>query len=102
MEKKLPNGSAVLTLGILSIVLNCCIPLVGIVLAIIGLKKAKKDLSLYEAEPDAYSNYSQLNTGQILCYVGLALSILYILYFVFLIATGQFAETMEMYKSQMG
>jgi hypothetical protein len=82
MEKqKLPNATAVLILGILSIV-GCCFYAVGIIFSIIALVMAKKDKALYALNPDLYDNYSNLKTGRILAIIGLILNIIYIILIV--------------------
>ena len=75
----LPNATAVLVLGILSIV-GCCFYGVGIVFAIIALVLASKDAKLYKANPAAYSNYSTLNTGRILAIIGIVMFMLSIIF----------------------
>ena len=86
MEKqKLPNATAVLILGILSIV-GCCVYAVGIVFSIIALVMAKKDMVLYAANPEAYDNYSNLKTGRILAIIGLILNIVYVITIIAVIA----------------
>jgi len=72
MPTNLPNATAVLVLGILSII-GCCFYGVGIVFGIIALVLASKDTKLYKANPAAYSNYSTLNTGRILAIIGVVL-----------------------------
>ena len=72
MPTNLPNATAVLVLGILSII-GCCFYGVGIVFGIIALVLASKDTKLYKANPTAYSNYSTLNTGRILAIIGIVL-----------------------------
>jgi hypothetical protein len=64
----LPNATAVLVLGILSIVI-CGF------LGIIGLVMGNKDISLYKANPGIYSesSYSSLKAGRICSIVGLCL-----------------------------
>lgn len=77
--QKLPNSTAVLILGILSIPACCCFyGMVGLVLGIIALVLAKKDYALYNANPGAYDvkSYSNLKAGRICAIVGLVLSIL--------------------------
>jgi uncharacterized membrane protein len=74
-QQKLPNATAVLILGILSIV-GCCFYAVGIVFGIIALVMAKKDMALYAANPEGYDNYSNLKTGRILAIIGLVLNII--------------------------
>lgn len=79
MEKqKLPNATAVLILGILSIV-GCCFYAVGVIFSIIALVMAKKDMALYAINPDAYDNYGNLKTGRILAIIGLVLNIISII-----------------------
>ncbi|WP_394675174.1 CCC motif membrane protein [uncultured Chryseobacterium sp.] len=85
-QQKLPNATAVLVLGILSIVTCCCYGIPGIVAGIIGLVLYKKDNALYLQNPGMYSNYNNLNTGRILSIIGIVLSVLAIIYFIFVFA----------------
>lgn len=57
MNQKLPNATAVLILGIASIITCCCYGVVSIILGIIGLVLANKDLKLYSQNPQEFSNY---------------------------------------------
>ena len=90
-QQPLPGASTVLTMGILSIVLTlvCCGPF-GAIFSIIGLAKAKTATQLYEQSPENYTDYSNVKTGKILSYVGLALALVYlvltILYFGLIVA----------------
>ena len=85
-------------MGIISVVgsLICCGPF-AIVFSIIGLVKAKSAKRLYLANPELYTGYESLNTGRILSYVGLGLSLIMllfaILYFgviIAMISSGQY------------
>ena len=59
MEKqKLPNGTLILILGILSIITCCCYG-IGLILGIIALVLAKKDIVLYATNPELYSDYKK-------------------------------------------
>ncbi len=88
MEKqKLPNGMAVLILGILSIPTCCCYGVIGLILAIIALILAKKDTALYRQNPEMYSNYSNITTGKVLAYIGIALNVIYLIITIWCIAT---------------
>lgn len=98
-QQPLPGASTVLTMGILSIVgtLFCCGPF-GAIFSIIGLVKAKTANQLYLQSPENYTDYSNVKTGKILSYIGLALSLIYlvlfILYFGFIVAmitAGEFS-----------
>jgi sulfite exporter TauE/SafE len=90
-QQPLPGASTVLTMGIISVVgaLVCCGPFAAI-FSIIGLSKAKSAKQIYQENPGMYSGYESLNTGRILSYVGLGLSLLMlvivILYFGVIIA----------------
>lgn len=88
MQQSLPNATAVLILGILSIVTCCCYGVIGLILGIIALVLAKKDKGLYNANPVAYTDGSlkNLNAGRICAIIGLVLNIIYLLLYVALIA----------------
>lgn len=85
--QKLPNATAVLILGILSIVTCCCYGILGLILGIIALVLAKKDSALYKISPQSYTNYSNLNIGRILAIIGIVLSAIYLLMTVWMIMT---------------
>jgi hypothetical protein len=80
-QTSLPNGTAVLVLGIISIVGSCCYGIVGVICGIIALVLAKKDMNLYNANPNAYTpgSYSNLKAGRVCGIVGLCLSAVYVL-----------------------
>lgn len=77
MPTNLPNATAVLILGILSII-GCCFYGIGLIFGIIALVLARKDMKLYKANPNAYSNYSTLNIGRILSIIGIVLFVVMI------------------------
>lgn len=87
MEKqKLPNATAVLILGILSILTCCCYGIVGLILGIVALVLAKKDLIIYTENPELYEGYSNINTGRILAIIGIILSSIYLIFTIYLYA----------------
>lgn len=77
-DQKLPNATAVLVLGIISIVTVCCYGIISIITGAVGLYLASKDGTLHKANAGMYSNFSTLNTGKILCIIGLILGVLYL------------------------
>jgi hypothetical protein len=89
-QQDLPNATAVLVLGILSIVGCMCYGIVGLICGIIALVLAKKDRALYAINPIGYTDasYKNLNAGRVCAIIGTSLSALYVLivgvYFVFL------------------
>ena len=85
MEKRnLPNATAVLVLGIVSILSCCCYGIIGLGFGIIALVLAKKDLKLYNENPELYSNYSNLNIGRILAIIGVVLSAFTLFFFIYM------------------
>ncbi|MBC7607302.1 MAG: DUF4190 domain-containing protein [Burkholderiales bacterium] len=87
MEKqKLPNATAVLILGILSILTCCCYGIVGLILGIVALVLAKKDLTIYIENPELYEGFSNINTGRILAIIGITLSSIYLIFTIYLYA----------------
>lgn len=87
----LPNATAVLVLGILSIVGCFCYGIVGLILGIIGLALAQKDMRLLAASPGLYSQSSagNLKAGRVCSIIGVCLSALYVLFIIaYLIFVG--------------
>lgn len=90
-QKKLPNSVGVLVLGICSIFPGCvCAGLIGIACGIVALVLAKKDFSLYNANPNDYAltSYNNLKAGRVCAIIGLCLSsmifLFYVVYFLIL------------------
>lgn len=80
-KQELPNATAVLVLGIISIVGCFCYGIVGTICGIIALVMAGKAKALYQSNPDLYtpSSFKNMNAGRICAIVGLSLSALYII-----------------------
>ncbi|TCP24406.1 hypothetical protein EV195_106214 [Tenacibaculum skagerrakense] len=83
-QRKLPNATPVLVLGILSILTCCCYGVLGIIIGVIALVLYKQDKQLYDKNPSVYENYSNLNTGRILAIIGIVLSIFALLYYIWI------------------
>jgi hypothetical protein len=77
----LPNATAVLVLGICSIVFSCFF--VGVICGIIGLVLASKGRTMYRDNPNLYECYGQLNAGWIMSIIGVVLGSLYVIYAIF-------------------
>ncbi|MBV4356533.1 CCC motif membrane protein [Pinibacter aurantiacus] len=86
-QTPLPNATAVLVLGIISIVGCFCYGIVGLITSIIALILAKKDMALYNANPSLYipSSYNNLKAGRVCAIVGIILSALYLLFVIAII-----------------
>jgi len=80
-QQSLPNSTASLVLGIISIVSFCCCTVVGVVLGIIGLVLGIKAVELYKQSPGVYteSSFKNANAGKICSIIGLALCFLTVL-----------------------
>ena len=90
MEKKnLPNATAVLILGILSIVTCCCYGVTGLIFGIIALVLANKDTKLYNENPELYLNYNNINIGRVLAIIGVTLSGIAMMFFIYVLSLGE-------------
>jgi hypothetical protein len=103
MQVNLPNATAVLVLGILSIVVCWCWGIVGAIMAVIALVLAGKDISLYNANPSQYTaaSFKNVKTGKICAIIGLILSGLYLIFvliYVFIIGAAITTLPWELYK----
>ena len=103
IQLPLPNATAVLILGILSIVSCFCYGIFGIILGIIALVLASKDLSKYKIDPKRYTlgSLSNLKAGKVCAIVGLCISAVYLIFIViYVLILGLAATTVpwEMYQ----
>jgi hypothetical protein len=79
MEKQnLPNATAVLVLGICSVVLGCFF--VGIICGIIGIVLSMQGRKLYKQDPTIYEGWGSLNAGFIMSIIGVCIWGLYYVY----------------------
>lgn len=87
-QEPIPNATAVLVLGILSIVLCWCYGLIGLALGIIAVVLSGKARKLYEATPGAYTvaSYNNLKAGRICGIIGICLSAVYVAFLIVYIA----------------
>ena len=83
-KQSLPNSTAVLVLGICSIVFGCFF--VGLILGIIGITMASKGRKMYKDNSELYDGYGALNAGWILSIIGVVMSALYVFYWVIAVA----------------
>ncbi len=92
IQQNLPNSTTVLVLGILSIVFSCWyFSIVGVVLSILALVLANRDLSLYYSNESQYtlSSFNNVKAGRICAIIGLAVAIIFFIFFI-LILVGIF------------
>jgi len=85
-QQKLPNATAVIILGIISIVSCCCYGILSVLLGGIGIYLANKDTKEYNQNPNMYSNFGNIKTGKILCIIGIVLGALYLIMCVWMVS----------------
>ncbi|MDD3875232.1 MAG: CCC motif membrane protein [Bacteroidales bacterium] len=89
-QEPVPNSTAILVLGIISIALCWCYGIIGLTLGIIALVLSGKANAAYKADPDKYTigSFKNAKAGRICAIIGLSLSAIYliiiIIYFVIL------------------
>ncbi len=85
MLRPIPNSTAILVLGICSIVFSFCYG-IGLILGIIGLVLNANAKGAYEAQPDVYDrvSFNNMNAGKICSIIGIILGVLAIIWVVFL------------------
>jgi hypothetical protein len=103
IQKPLPNSTAVLVLGIVSIVSCFCYGIIGLVTGIIALVLAGKDNALYQQNPSLYteSSLKNMRAGKVCGIVGLCLSAVYlvcIIIYICIIGAAFTALPWEMMK----
>jgi hypothetical protein len=93
----LPNATVVVVLGIASIVGCCCYGIVGTVCSITALVMAKSATDLYVSEPAKYteSSYKNMNAGKSCAWIGLILSVIHLLSYVWVILTFGFTALID-------
>lgn len=92
----LPNATAVLVLGIVSIALCCCYG-GGLITSIIALVLAGKDTNRYVANPAMYTpgSYSNLKAGKICAIIAIVFSLMYLALVAWMIATFGWAAMQD-------
>ena len=92
-REALPNATAVLVLGIISIITCFCYGIVGATCGIIALVLAKKDSVRYNLDPGKFtpSSYNNLKAGRVCAIIGTILSGIYLVIAIIVIAAIGFA-----------
>jgi hypothetical protein len=80
----LPNSTAALVLGIISIPTCSCYGIPGLACGIIAIIFGSKAVKLYKVNPGVYtlSSYNNANAGKICGIIGVSLSALFVLYVI--------------------
>lgn len=82
---KLPNATATLTLGILSIVGCFLYGIPGLICGIIALAIHRKDKKLYQSDPTRFeASYKNAKAGNVCAIIGTSLSAAYFLFIIWI------------------
>jgi hypothetical protein len=86
MQRELPNATAILVLGIVSIIGCFCWGIIGLGCGIAALVMATKALREYNTNPAGYtrSSYNNAKAGRICAIIGTILSSLLVVYYIVL------------------
>jgi hypothetical protein len=103
-QMNLPNATAILVLGIISIATCWCYGVIGATCGIIALVMAGKSMKLYKENPNAYTlkSYNNAKAGRICAIIGTILSGLYVVYIICLFAIFGAALTSMPWQSMNG
>ncbi|MFD2567891.1 CCC motif membrane protein [Pseudotenacibaculum haliotis] len=88
MERStLPNSTASLVLGILSIVTCICYGIIGLPLGIIAVILGAKAKKIFNENPDAYKSVGNASAGVVTGIIGIILNLIYLGFIVWLISS---------------
>lgn len=80
-QQPLPNATAVLVLGIISIVGCIFYGVPGLICGIIAIVKHKKDKIIYQSNPAMYeSSFKNSKAGNVCAIIGVSLSAIYFIF----------------------
>lgn len=84
-QQPLPNSTAVLVLGIISILGCYCVGIVGLICGIITLVLASKAQKLANENPEAYTigSIKNMKAGRVCGIIGTSLSAIYFIFWIF-------------------
>jgi hypothetical protein len=87
-QQTLPNSTAVLVLGIISIVGCFCYGVIGLILGIIAIVLSSKAITLYKINIGTYTeqSYNNMKAGRICAIIGLSLSAAYLIFIIIALA----------------
>jgi hypothetical protein len=88
MQRDVPNSTAILVLGIVSIVGCFCYGIIGLGCGIAALIMANKAMQEYNQNPSAFkvASYNNAKAGKICAIIGTILSSLYLIYVICIFA----------------
>jgi hypothetical protein len=94
LQVNLPNSNTILILGILALVFCWwhILSIIGIILSIVTLSLARKELFIFEAQPNNFtlSSLNNVKAGRVCAIIGLIISVL-VFVFALLMIIGFFA-----------
>lgn len=96
---QLPNATATLVLGILSIVFGCCYGVIGLPMAIIALAISGKSWKMMKEEPGVYDGEGNLKAGRTCAIIGLCISSVFIIgWIIYVIVMGSMLSMTDIWN----
>jgi hypothetical protein len=95
MQPSLPNATAALVLGIISIPTCFCYGIIGLACGIIAIILGSKAIKLFKENPGVYnpSSFNNANAGRICGIIGVVLSALFLIYIIIVLVIYGMALT---------
>ncbi|SRR5690554_1854562 len=102
IQKKLPNATLSLILGIISFI-ACCLTsgFGGLILSGIALVLTNKDIKRYNAAPEEYINYKEVKSARTIAIIGLVLAIVIVLITIVALITFGGVEGYKEYMEEL-
>ena len=94
-QQQIPNGTLVLVMGILSIIGCCCYGLPGLIFGIVAIILGNKATKIYQTAPENYTGFGNVKAGKIMGIIGVVLSILMVIYAIWILSTIGWDAYME-------
>jgi hypothetical protein len=92
---ELPNSTAALILGILSIVTCFCYGIIGLPLGIIAVVLGKRAVRLFDSSPESYRGIDNARAGVITGIIGIIFNSLYLAVIIFAFLFSISLETLK-------
>lgn len=86
-QRDLPNATAILVLGILSLIFCWCYGFIGLILGIIAVVMASTQRKVYLASPGEYteSSFRNVNSGRVCGILAICISVFIMVFWILLL-----------------
>ena len=100
MKEKLPNSTASLVLGILSIITCWCYGLPGVIMGVVDFLQGKKAIAIHNENPDIYEGIGNANAGKVMSIIGVILSAIMLVMMIYIITNPDLAEQLKTWAEE--